>query len=77
VVTADRVLVDGVLRLACIDSEALPLFDLSPDGGRTRAGYEPDAAALVAEELGARIEWTVLPWDQMLPAVRDGRADAV
>lgn len=67
----------GVLRLACIDSEALPLFDLSPDGGKTRAGYEPDAASLVAEELGASIEWTVLPWDQMLPAVRDGRADAV
>jgi polar amino acid transport system substrate-binding protein len=70
-------LAKGVLRLACIDSEALPLFDLSPDGGRTRTGYEPDAAALVAEEIGASIEWTVLPWDQMLPAVRDGRADAV
>ena len=75
--TAATVLTDGVLRLACIDSEAAPLFDLSPDGGRTRTGYEPDAAALVAEELGVRIEWTVLPWDQMLPAVREGRADAV
>lgn len=74
---ATAVLADGVLRLACIDSEALPLFDISPDGGRTRAGYEPDAAALVAEELGVAVEWTVLPWDQMLPAVRDGRADAV
>lgn len=65
------------LRLACIDSEAPPLFDLSPDGGRTRTGYEPDTAALVAEEIGVPIEWTVLPWDQMLPAVQTGEADAV
>lgn len=74
---ATQILAQGVLRLACIDSEAAPLFALSPDGGRTRTGYEPDAAALVAEEIGVPVEWTVLPWDQMLPAVRDGRADAV
>lgn len=67
----------GPLRLACIDSEAAPLFDRSPDGGRTRTGYEPDAAALVAGELGVQVEWVVLPWDQMLTAVQDGRADAV
>jgi polar amino acid transport system substrate-binding protein len=76
-VASAGVLERGVLRLACIDSEAHPLFDLSPDGGRTRTGYEPDAAALVAQEIGVSIEWTVLPWDQMLTAVRDGRADAV
>lgn len=64
------------LRLACIDSEALPLFSKSPDG-MTRDGYEPAAAALVAERLGATIEWVMLPWEDMIPAVRRGDADAV
>lgn len=66
----------ATVRLACIDSEAPPLFHLTPDG-RTRSGYEPDAAALVVGRLGRAVEWVFLPWDQMLPAVRDGRADAV
>ena len=64
------------LRLACIDSEALPLFSKSPDG-RTRGGYEPEAAQLVADRLGARLEWVMLPWEDMIPAVRRGDADAV
>ncbi|QBE48007.1 substrate-binding periplasmic protein [Leucobacter triazinivorans] len=64
------------IRLACIDSEALPLFSKSTDG-RTRGGYEPEAAALVAERLGADIEWVMVPWEEMIPAVRRGDADAV
>lgn len=68
-----------VLRLACIDSEAPPLFTKSTDGV-TRGGYEPEAAALVASRLrngAARIEWVMVPWDEMIPAVRAGKADAV
>ncbi|WP_449282336.1 substrate-binding periplasmic protein [Leucobacter sp.] len=65
-----------IIRLACIDSEALPLFAKSPDG-RVRSGYEPEAAALVAERLGAEIEWVMVPWEEMIPAVRRGEADAV
>lgn len=65
------------LRLACIDSEAAPLFDASKDGGRARTGYEPDAAALVCERLGVELRWVVLPWDEMIPAVQRGDADAV
>ena len=64
------------LRLACIDSEALPLFSKSTDG-KTRGGYEPEAAQLVADRLGAEIEWVMLPWEDMIPAVRRGDADAV
>lgn len=64
------------VRLACIDSEAPPLFLRSRDG-RTRGGYEPEAAELVVTRLGRRVEWVFLPWNQMLDAVRDGRADAV
>lgn len=64
------------IRLACIDSAALPLFDKSPDGVR-REGYEPAAAELVCSRIGAEIEWVMLPWDDMIPAVRRGEADAV
>lgn len=67
------------IRLACIDSAALPLFDKSPDGV-TRDGYEPEAAALVMSRLAggpAGIEWVMLPWDDMIPSVRRGDADAV
>ena len=66
----------GVLRLACIDSEAPPLFNLVDHTGKRR-GYEPEAAELVASVLGLRIEWAYVDWDDMLPAVRDHRVDAV
>ena len=39
------------IRIACIDSEAPPLFNASPDGV-TRTGYEPSVAKLVFDELG-------------------------
>ncbi|WP_240422742.1 ABC transporter substrate-binding protein [Leucobacter sp. wl10] len=71
---------DGrTIRLACIDSEATPLFSKSPDG-RTRGGYEPEAAALVMSRLAggaADIEWVMVPWEEMIPSVRRGDADAV
>lgn len=65
------------LTLACIDSQAPPLFSLSPDGGRTRTGYEPEAAQLVAEELGAELRWMMTSWDNMIPMVQRHKADAV
>lgn len=66
-----------ILRLACIDSAAAPLFDKSTDGGVTRTGYEPEAAALVADSLGLRLEWHVVSWDDMIPSVQRGDADGV
>ncbi|PTW91393.1 amino acid ABC transporter substrate-binding protein (PAAT family) [Microbacteriaceae bacterium MWH-Ta3] len=68
--------VSRVLRLACIDSEAPPLFNLSPDGVN-RTGYEPEVAALVAGELGAHLEWVFTAWENMIPLVQAGDADAV
>lgn len=65
-----------IVRLACIDSAALPLFDKSVDG-RTRVGYEPEAAKLVFDRLGYSIEWLMVPWEEMIPRVRAGEADAV
>ncbi|UNK45179.1 substrate-binding periplasmic protein [Arthrobacter sulfonylureivorans] len=74
--SAVTTLTPGILRLACIDSEAPPLFSLA-DAGGTRRGYEPAAAELVASEMGLRVEWACMPWDDMLPSVRDHKVDAV
>ncbi|GAA1892873.1 ABC transporter substrate-binding protein [Paeniglutamicibacter psychrophenolicus] len=64
------------LKLACIDAVAPPLFSLI-DGNGQRTGYEPAAAELVASRMGLTVEWVVMGWDEMLPAVRDHRVDAV
>lgn len=78
--TASAASTEGrTIRLACIDSEALPLFSKSTDG-RTRGGYEPEAAALVMSRLpggAADVEWVMVPWEEMIPSVRRGDADAV
>lgn len=65
------------LRLACIDSQAPPLFDASIDGGKTRRGYEPEVAELVAGELGVSLSWKITSWDEMIPMVQRHEADAV
>ncbi len=66
----------GVLRLSCLDAEAPPLFNKSPDGV-TRIGYEPSAAALVAAQMGRTVEWVMVPWVDMIPSVQRHDADAV
>lgn len=69
-------LVPGILQLACIDSDAPPLFGLCDEHGM-RHGYEPAAAELVATELGLAVQWVYLPWDEMLTAVAEHLVDAV
>lgn len=64
----------GVLRLACIDADAPPLFGLAADG---RRGFEPAVAELVAAELGRTVEWVYLPWGDMLPAVQRHEVEGV
>jgi polar amino acid transport system substrate-binding protein len=65
-----------VLRLACIDADAPPLFGLA-DASGVREGFEPALAELLGDELGVRVEWVILPWGDMLPAVRRHDVDAV
>jgi len=68
--------VTGVLRLACLDTDAPPLFTKSPDGV-VREGYEPSVAELVASVMGRTVEWVMVPWTDMIPAVQRHDADAV
>ncbi|KHL17067.1 polar amino acid transport system substrate-binding protein [Mumia flava] len=66
----------GVLRLACIDADAPPLFTpYSDESGR--GGYEPAVADLIAAELGRTVAWVRVPWTEMIPAVQAGDADGV
>lgn len=64
------------LRLACIDSEAPPLFHRRTAAG-VRTGYEPAIGSLLAAELGRPLEWVCVPWAELIPCVRRGAADAV
>jgi polar amino acid transport system substrate-binding protein len=64
------------LRLICVDLPAPPLFDkAAPDGARS--GYEPSAAEAVAAKLGRTVQWGITTWSDMIPAVNDGRGDAI
>jgi polar amino acid transport system substrate-binding protein len=64
------------LKLICVDLPAPPLFDkAAPDG--SRSGYEPSAAQLIGEILGRPVQWVITTWSDMIPAVNDGRGDAI
>jgi polar amino acid transport system substrate-binding protein len=68
--------VTAPLRLACIDSDAPPLFG-PLDARGERAGFEPAVAQLIAAELERPLEWVAMPWTEMLPAVRRHEVEAV
>jgi polar amino acid transport system substrate-binding protein len=68
--------VNQPLRLICVDLPAPPLFDkAAPDGARS--GYEPSAAEAVTAKLGRSVQWVITTWSDMIPAVNDGRGDAI
>jgi polar amino acid transport system substrate-binding protein len=69
--------VSAPLRLACIDADAPPLFSPYAPETRSRDGFEPAVAALLGAELGRPVEWVLVPWQQMIPQVQAGGADAV
>jgi ABC-type amino acid transport substrate-binding protein len=68
--------VNRPLKLICVDLPAPPLFDkAAPDG--SRSGYEPSAAQVVAANMGRPVQWVITTWSDMIPAVNDGRGDAI
>ena len=65
----------GTLTLCCADMDARPLFWTRDDGGRD--GYEPAAAARVADALGVELVWSFHRWDRFAQALADGEVDAI
>src|SRR5262245_42661141 len=55
--------------------DARPLFWTTADGGRD--GYEPAAAARVAEALGVELVWSFHRWDRFGNSLADGEVDAI
>ncbi|MFI5527368.1 ABC transporter substrate-binding protein [Kitasatospora sp. NPDC051853] len=62
----------GVLRIAS-DLNYPPVDFKQPDG--TPAGLDVDLARALAARLGLRAEFTDMPFEQVLPAVRERRVD--
>ncbi len=67
--------VPGRLTLCCADMDARPLFWTAPDGSRD--GFEPDAAACVADAIGLLLVWEFRRWDRFAGALADGEVDAI
>jgi ABC-type amino acid transport substrate-binding protein len=67
--------VPGVLTLLCADMDARPLFWTTADGGRD--GFEPRAAAIVAEHAGLELRWSFHRWDTFREVLEAGLVDAI
>jgi polar amino acid transport system substrate-binding protein len=65
----------GTLTLCCADMDARPLFWTTDDGRRD--GYEPAAAARVAEALGVELVWAFHRWDRFADVLAAGEVDAI
>jgi ABC-type amino acid transport substrate-binding protein len=65
----------GALTLCCSDMAAPPLFWTEADGARH--GYEPDAAAAVAESLGLELRWIFRQWADFSRALAEGECDGI
>jgi ABC-type amino acid transport substrate-binding protein len=65
----------GVLTLCCSDLSAPPLFWTEPGGARH--GYEPAAAAAVADALGLELRWVFRQWADFARALADGECDGI
>ncbi|HEY3613676.1 MAG TPA: transporter substrate-binding domain-containing protein [Gaiellales bacterium] len=65
----------GALTLCCSDLAAPPLF--WTEAGGERHGYEPAAAASVADALGLELRWIFRQWAGFARALADGECDGI
>ncbi len=69
--TLDQVLARGVLRVGV--SIFVPWVMESPKGDLV--GFEIDVAEKLAADLGVRAEFSVLKWEELIPAIEKGAVD--
>ena len=65
----------GALTLCCSDMAAPPLFWTEADG--SRHGYEPGAAAAVAEAMGLELHWIFRQWADFARALAESECDGI
>lgn len=64
----------GLWRVGC-DFTNPPFADIGDDG--RPSGRDVEMTQLVAAHLGLTLEWVRLPFEELLPALEEGRLDAV
>lgn len=65
----------GVFRLS-INSTYAPMEYRDPANNELK-GLDVDLAAALAKQLGVRIDWTDVPFDQLIPSLQTGRTDFI
>ena len=59
----------------CVEGAYPPFSQTSADG--TVVGFDPDIAHALCEEIGETCELVQVRWARMIPALLDGRCDAI
>jgi polar amino acid transport system substrate-binding protein len=66
---------EGILRVGT--DATYPPFESIDSTGKVVVGFDADLIRSIGERLGIRIEFTVVPFDGILAALRSGKYDAV
>ncbi|MBP9477344.1 MAG: basic amino acid ABC transporter substrate-binding protein [Sebaldella sp.] len=51
-------------------------FEYVGEGGKTE-GFDIDLMNMIAEELGYKVEWKIMAFDGLIPAMKNGELDAI
>lgn len=63
----------GVIRVGT--SPDYPPYESLGTGGK-RVGFDIDLMEEIARRMGAKVEWVEMPFEELIPAVKDGKIDA-
>jgi len=74
VTVLDRISQKGVLVVGTAGS--MPPFNMTTREGDV-IGFEPDMAKLMAEEMGVKLRFEVMPFSELLPALEAGKVDLI
>lgn len=72
--TIDKILTEKIIIVGTT-GEQFP-FSFKEDNGELK-GIDINIAKLLAKELGVEVKFEVLPFDQLIPAVKNGKVDIV
>jgi len=70
----DSISQKGVLVVGTAGS--MPPFNMTTKEGDV-IGFEPDMAKLMAEEMGVKLRFAVMPFSELLPALEAGKVDLI
>jgi polar amino acid transport system substrate-binding protein len=74
VTVLDRISQKGVLVVGTAGS--MPPFNMTTREGDV-IGFEPDMAELMAQEMGVKLKFAVMPFHELLPALEAGKVDLI